>query len=66
MGYGTPTAIQAQAIPVVMAGYDVIGLAKTGMRCDLCVYGLCVADCVNGEWLVMLGARESRVTRISF
>jgi len=31
VGYETPTAIQAQAIPVAMSGYDVIGLAKTGI-----------------------------------
>ena len=30
VGYETPTAIQAQAIPIAMSGYDVIGLAKTG------------------------------------
>lgn len=30
MGYTTPTPIQQQAIPVVMAGQDVLGLAQTG------------------------------------
>lgn len=29
-GYDTPTPIQAKAIPVVMAGRDVMGLAQTG------------------------------------
>jgi ATP-dependent RNA helicase RhlE len=29
-GYETPTAIQAQAIPVVMAGHDLLGGAQTG------------------------------------
>jgi ATP-dependent RNA helicase RhlE len=29
-GYATPTPIQAQAIPAVMAGRDVMGLAQTG------------------------------------
>jgi ATP-dependent RNA helicase RhlE len=30
MGYAEPTPIQAQAIPVVLAGKDVIGSAQTG------------------------------------
>ncbi|MEZ5650341.1 MAG: DEAD/DEAH box helicase [Burkholderiaceae bacterium] len=30
MGYRTPTPIQAKAIPVVMAGVDVMGAAQTG------------------------------------
>ena len=29
-GYVTPTPIQAQAIPLVLAGRDVLGLAQTG------------------------------------
>jgi ATP-dependent RNA helicase DDX46/PRP5 len=29
-GYTTPTPIQAQAIPVVMSGRNMIGIAKTG------------------------------------
>ena len=29
-GYGKPTPIQAQAIPVIMGGRDVVGLAQTG------------------------------------
>jgi ATP-dependent RNA helicase RhlE len=29
-GYDTPTAIQTQAIPVAMAGRDVLGIAQTG------------------------------------
>ena len=30
LGYAGPTPIQAQAIPAVMSGRDVIGVAKTG------------------------------------
>ena len=30
MGYGTPTPIQTQAIPLALEGRDVIGLAQTG------------------------------------
>jgi ATP-dependent RNA helicase RhlE len=29
-GYETPTAIQAQAIPLVLAGHDLLGGAQTG------------------------------------
>jgi len=29
-GYESPTAIQAQGIPVVMAGHDLLGGAQTG------------------------------------
>ncbi|GAA4339006.1 DEAD/DEAH box helicase [Flaviaesturariibacter amylovorans] len=29
-GYTTPTPIQAQSIPIVLKGYDLIGLAQTG------------------------------------
>ncbi len=30
LGYGTPTPIQSQAIPIIMEGQDLIGLAQTG------------------------------------
>ena len=30
VGYTTPTPIQAQAIPAVMEGRDVLGIAQTG------------------------------------
>src|SRR5271170_5375067 len=30
LNYTTPTSIQAQAIPAIMSGRDVIGVAKTG------------------------------------
>lgn len=36
VGYETPTAMQAQALPVVMSGCDLIGLAKTGRLCAMC------------------------------
>jgi len=29
-GYTTPTPIQAQAIPLALAGRDVLGIAQTG------------------------------------
>jgi ATP-dependent RNA helicase RhlE len=29
-GYTTPTPIQAQAIPVVLGGRDLVGIAQTG------------------------------------
>lgn len=40
MGYLTPTPIQAQAIPIVLTGQDVMGAAQTGPENS----GLCVAD----------------------
>lgn len=30
LGYSTPTAIQAQAIPLVLEGHDLLGIAQTG------------------------------------
>jgi len=30
LGYTSPTPIQAQAIPKIMAGHDLMGLAQTG------------------------------------
>lgn len=30
LGYTTPTPIQAQAIPLILQGRDIIGLAQTG------------------------------------
>lgn len=30
LGYASPTPIQAQAVPAIMSGRDVIGVAKTG------------------------------------
>jgi ATP-dependent RNA helicase RhlE len=30
MGYTEPTEIQEKAIPVIMAGHDVLGIAQTG------------------------------------
>jgi len=30
LGYTTPTPIQAQSIPIVMDGHDILGIAQTG------------------------------------
>jgi len=30
LGYTAPTSIQSQAIPAIMSGRDVVGIAKTG------------------------------------
>jgi ATP-dependent RNA helicase RhlE len=30
MGYTEPTEIQAKAIPIIMEGHDVLGIAQTG------------------------------------
>ncbi|MCB0906330.1 MAG: DEAD/DEAH box helicase, partial [Nocardioidaceae bacterium] len=30
VGYETPTAVQAETIPPLLAGHDVVGLAQTG------------------------------------
>jgi ATP-dependent RNA helicase RhlE len=36
-GYTTPTPVQAQAIPVVMAGQDLMAGAQTGTgHCSMC------------------------------
>lgn len=37
-GYETPTAIQAQAIPLVLAGHDLLGGAQTGTGKNRCLY----------------------------
>lgn len=39
-GYEQPTAIQAQAVPIAMSGYDLIGLAKTGECVAVCMWCL--------------------------
>ena len=41
-GYEIPTAIQAQAIPLVLEGRDLLGIAQTGTRplpsrCPCCI-----------------------------
>ena len=35
-GYTKPTPIQAQAIPLVISGKDIMGGAQTGTRCPSC------------------------------
>ncbi len=30
MGYERPTPVQSQAVPIAMAGHDIIGVAQTG------------------------------------
>jgi len=54
-GYETPTPIQAQTIPVVLSGYDVIALAKTGscmyyavcLTCTVFVLVRCCTGCLT-------------------
>ena len=52
MGYVTPTAIQREAIPVLLAGRDVVGVAQTGTG-KTAAFGLPLLDAVD--------ARESDV-----
>ncbi len=35
-GYETPTPIQQQAIPLVLAGHDLLAGAQTGSACRCC------------------------------
>lgn len=44
-GYDKPTAIQQQAIPVILSGRDIVGIAKTGAFIFLGI--------VNDDWFAI-------------
>ena len=46
MGYETPTPIQLEAIPVLLAGRDVIGQAQTGTG-KTAAFGIPMAEAVE-------------------
>lgn len=48
MGYVTPTAIQREAIPVLLAGRDVVGVAQTGTG-KTAAFGLPLLDAVDAH-----------------
>ena len=52
MGFVTPTAIQKEAIPVLLAGRDVVGVAQTGTG-KTAAFGLPLLDAVE-EQVVLL------------
>jgi ATP-dependent RNA helicase RhlE len=61
-GFQTPTPIQAQAIPVVMTGSDLIGIAQTGTGKTL-AFGLPILDRIatktaKGRALILVPTRE--------
>ncbi|VEG75331.1 Cold-shock DEAD box protein A [Actinomyces slackii] len=62
MGYQTPTAIQKEAIPVLLAGRDVVGVAQTGTG-KTAAFGLPLLDAVDArdgsvQALVLAPTRE--------
>ena len=62
MGFVTPTAIQKEAIPVLLAGRDVVGVAQTGTG-KTAAFGLPLLDAVNSrdsvvQALVLAPTRE--------
>ncbi|BDA65522.1 DEAD/DEAH box helicase [Actinomyces capricornis] len=62
MGYVTPTAIQKEAIPVLLAGRDVVGVAQTGTG-KTAAFGLPLLDAVDArdpevQALVLAPTRE--------
>ncbi|MDU0347231.1 DEAD/DEAH box helicase, partial [Actinomyces sp. MRS3W] len=62
MGYETPTAIQREAIPVLLAGRDVVGIAQTGTG-KTAAFGLPLLDAVDAhdgavQALVLAPTRE--------
>ena len=48
MGYETPTAIQREAIPVLLAGQDVVGVAQTGTG-KTAAFGLPLLNAVEAD-----------------
>lgn len=48
MGFETPTAIQREAIPVLLAGQDVVGVAQTGTG-KTAAFGLPLLDAVDAK-----------------
>ncbi len=62
MGFTTPTAIQREAIPVLLAGRDVVGVAQTGTG-KTAAFGLPLLDAVDAheaavQALVLAPTRE--------
>ena len=62
MGFVTPTAIQREAIPVLLAGRDVVGVAQTGTG-KTAAFGLPLLDAVDSrdgvvQALVLAPTRE--------
>ncbi|MDK8236691.1 DEAD/DEAH box helicase [Actinomyces urogenitalis] len=62
MGYVTPTAIQREAIPVLLSGRDVVGVAQTGTG-KTAAFGLPLLDAVDArdgevQALVLAPTRE--------
>ena len=62
MGYVTPTDIQREAIPVLLAGRDVVGIAQTGTG-KTAAFGLPLLDAVDArepvvQALVLVPTRE--------
>ncbi|VEG25980.1 DEAD/DEAH box helicase [Actinomyces howellii] len=62
MGYQTPTAIQREAIPVLLSGRDVVGVAQTGTG-KTAAFGLPLLDAVDAsdgsvQALVLAPTRE--------
>ena len=62
MGFQNPTPIQAQTIPLVMEGHDVIAKAPTGTG-KTCAFGIPLIECLNPDMkdlqaLVLCPTRE--------
>ena len=62
MGFSTPTPVQAQTIPAVMDGYDVIAKAPTGTG-KTCAFGIPLlemlrSDCEDIQAVVVCPTRE--------